>query len=146
MKPPSESMGPSFSALPYAIYLICLVFIITLSIELSPSPEGHGTHRQLGFPPCGFLTVTGYPCPSCGLTTSFSYLVRGHGIKSLQTQPFGAVLFVTMIAIGIIALVGLVKKIPASVFMESILFERIQALLLVLFLLSWIYKICIMAV
>ncbi|MBL7996375.1 DUF2752 domain-containing protein [bacterium] len=145
MNPPSESVGPSFSAMPYVIYLSCLVLIIILSFELSPSPEGHGTHRQLGFPPCGFLTVTGYPCPSCGLTTSFSYLARGHGIKSLQTQPFGAVLFITLLAIGIIAVVGLVKRIPVSNFIESIVFERIQVLLLVLFLVSWIYKIIIMA-
>ena len=34
-----------------------------------------GTHQQLGLPPCNFVTLTGYPCPACGMTTSFALLV-----------------------------------------------------------------------
>ena len=28
-------------------------------------------------PPCNFVLMTGKPCPSCGMTTSFALLVRG---------------------------------------------------------------------
>src|SRR5205085_6174191 len=40
-------------------------------------PLAMGTHRQLGLPPCNFQRLTGLPCPSCGMTTSFALLVRG---------------------------------------------------------------------
>jgi hypothetical protein len=44
---------------------------------LEPNARGYGTHEQLGLPPCTFLTLTGIRCPSCGMTTSFAYAVRG---------------------------------------------------------------------
>jgi hypothetical protein len=40
-------------------------------------PLPHGTHRQLGLPPCMLNLVTGLPCPACGMTTSISLLVHG---------------------------------------------------------------------
>ncbi|MBY0233059.1 MAG: DUF2752 domain-containing protein [Gemmataceae bacterium] len=54
------------------------VFVLALRIDpYRDGPQTAGTHRQLGLPPCSFLEVTGRPCPSCGLSTSFSYTVRG---------------------------------------------------------------------
>ncbi len=49
-----------------------------------------GTHRQLGLPPCGWLAATGYPCPTCGMTTSFSAAAHAQPGASLHAQPFGA--------------------------------------------------------
>lgn len=144
MDSPTELVRSSYSPFPYTVFIICLLFILLLSFQLSPSPEGHGTHCQLGLPACGFLTVTGYPCPSCGLTTSFSYLVRGQVLKSLQTQPFGTVFLATLTAFGIISLIAAVKRIPVSYFLDSAVFDRIQIFLLALFFISWIYKICVM--
>jgi hypothetical protein len=40
-------------------------------------PRSHGTHRQLGLPPCGLKTLTGIGCPACGMTTSFALLLHG---------------------------------------------------------------------
>lgn len=138
------SIKSSFSPVPYFTCLICLLFVVLLSFELSPSAEGHGTHRQLGLPPCGFLTVTGYPCPSCGLTTSFAYFVRGNVLDSLRAQPFGTVLFLVFIFIGMISVVGMVKRIPLSYFLDSSFFEKTQVMLLVMCLVSWVYKIYVM--
>ncbi len=51
------------------------------------------THRQLGLPPCTFYTLTGgWPCPSCGMTTSFALLVRGDIWNSLQANFVGTLL------------------------------------------------------
>lgn len=40
-------------------------------------PLPHGTHRQLGLPPCMLNVVTGLPCPACGMTTSIALLAHG---------------------------------------------------------------------
>jgi hypothetical protein len=50
------------------------------------------THRQLGLPPCTFYGVTGVPCPSCGMTTSFALLVRGDVGNSLRANAVGTLL------------------------------------------------------
>jgi hypothetical protein len=47
------------------------------------------THTQLGLPPCTFKQVSGWPCPSCGLTTSFALLVRGDWRASLAANAVG---------------------------------------------------------
>jgi hypothetical protein len=49
-------------------------------------------HRQLGFPRCTFYDWAGYPCPSCGMTTSFALLVHGDVIGALQANCVGALL------------------------------------------------------
>jgi hypothetical protein len=50
------------------------------------------THRKLGLQPCTFKEITGLPCPSCGMTTSFAHLVRGDVWNSLRANAVGTVL------------------------------------------------------
>lgn len=56
------------------------------------------THRQLGLAPCVFRDVSGLPCPSCGMTTSFALLMRGDVVNSMRANFAGTLL----------ALIGLV--------------------------------------
>lgn len=56
------------------------------------SPRRMATHRQLGLPPCTFYAVTGLPCPSCGMTTSFALLVRGDVVNSARANAVGTIL------------------------------------------------------
>ncbi|MBI1917101.1 MAG: DUF2752 domain-containing protein [Planctomycetes bacterium] len=60
--------------------------------------EGHAellaTHRQLGLPECSFKVMTGKPCPSCGMTTSFALLVRGDVVNSARANFVGTLLAV----------------------------------------------------
>ena len=78
--------------------LACVAAIVLgVAVYLSPSPAGHGTHQQLGLPACNFMVATGYPCLSCGMTTSFSHAVRGELISSFLAQPFGMFLAVCTI-------------------------------------------------
>jgi len=67
---------------------------------MTPSPQGFGTHLQLGLAPCSFKDLTGLPCPSCGMTTSFSHFVRGHWLQSIQTSTTAFVL--ALICAGLI--------------------------------------------
>ena len=54
-----------------------------------------------GFRPCAFATVTGRLCPTCGMTTSFAWFMRGRIDRSWQANPAGclfALLTVPLIA------------------------------------------------
>jgi hypothetical protein len=66
--------------------------VLAIAVSLRPSPKGIGTHEGMGFHGCDFLTRTGLPCPSCGMTTSFAWFVRGNWIASFYVQPMGFVL------------------------------------------------------
>src|SRR5213595_2275277 len=74
-----------------SIGLGCLAVLVTAAI-LEPNHSGVGTHEHLGLASCQFLDRTGLPCPSCGMTTSFAWFVRGNIAASLYVQPMGAVL------------------------------------------------------
>ena len=69
-----------------------LLALLALATMLRPSPWGHGTHRQLGLPPCTFEIVFGRPCPTCGMTTSWAYLVRGQGLNACRANTAGTLL------------------------------------------------------
>jgi len=69
-----------------------LTALLALATMLRPSPWGNGTHRQLGLPPCTFKTLLGRPCPTCGMTTSWAYLVRGDVFDACQANVSGTLL------------------------------------------------------
>jgi hypothetical protein len=74
-----------------------LLVVFGIALWLDPY-QGDGsarrmeTHRQLGLPPCTFYAVTGLPCPSCGMTTSFALLVRGDMANSVRANAVGTLL------------------------------------------------------
>src|SRR5262249_60052634 len=74
-----------------------LVAVFAVAVWLDPydaqgRPRRMETHRQLGMPPCTFYTITGLPCPSCGMTTSFALLVRGDVVNSARANAVGTLL------------------------------------------------------
>lgn len=81
--PRSTRIGAAFLA------AAALAVLITAGL-IHPDASGMGTHRQLGLPPCGWLASTGYPCPTCGMTTSFSAAANAQPVASFIAQPFGA--------------------------------------------------------
>lgn len=70
------------------VALSCLAPLV-IAAQLNPSPTGVDTHLGLGLNSCEFLRVTHLPCPSCGMTTSFAWFVRGNWLASLYVQPMG---------------------------------------------------------
>jgi hypothetical protein len=50
------------------------------------------TEGGLGLPPCTFKVITGLPCPSCGMTTSFALLMHGDVWNSLKANAVGTLL------------------------------------------------------
>jgi len=83
---------------------VALVVIFGLAASIHPygpdgAPRSMATHTQLGLPPCNFVTLTGKPCPSCGMTTSFALLVRGDIGASLRANWVGTILATTWAAL-----------------------------------------------
>lgn len=76
------------------LLIAALVVLAVLGIArwLRPDPSGFGTHQQLGLLPCTFRSITGYGCPSCGMTTAFAWFVRGRLDASWGTNPAGCLL------------------------------------------------------
>ena len=85
--------GPIERALAATGALIALSVLVTAAM-LAPDPQGHSTHHQLGLPPCAWAVWFDKPCPTCGMTTSFSHAAQGSWLSSITTQPFGALLVV----------------------------------------------------
>lgn len=67
---------------------------------LDPDPSGMGTHEQLGLAECGFKLMLDIPCPSCGMTTSWAWLTRGHILNSLHANPGGTLLGFACLVFG----------------------------------------------
>jgi len=118
--------------------------LLLIARLLQPSPDGVGTHRQLGLPPCAFLYFTGIPCPGCGLTTSVAHAARFHFYEAMITQPFGLVVFFFAVLSVPLSLYFIHRRVPWS---------RISGLprknlatysLTAFFILSWLYKIAAM--
>ena len=73
---------------------IGIIGLLGLARMLTPNPQGFGTHTQLGLLPCGFFRATGYPCPSCGMTTAFAWMTRGRVGMACRANLAGGVLAV----------------------------------------------------
>lgn len=84
--------------------LVPCAAVLAVAAWLTPSESGYGTHRQLGMPACSFVAETGYPCPSCGMTTAFSNMAHGRLVAAVEAQPFGAALFVVTAGLGAVGL------------------------------------------
>ena len=115
--------------------------LLLVAAWLDPSPNGHGTHMQLGMMPCGWVMHAGIPCPSCGMTTAFSHAADGDLAASFVAQPFGMILAV---ATGIVVVVGGFTAATGSTlapFLAGMVGPRVGWLALVLLLLAWGWKI-----
>lgn len=63
------------------------------------TPRTMGTHQGLGLPPCNMPLLIGKPCPSCGMTTSFSLLMHGDPVNSVRANWAGTVLALLWLAL-----------------------------------------------
>lgn len=77
---------------------------------LRPSSQGHGTHTELGLPPCPCVLFFGRPCPGCGLTTSFTNLVHGNVLAAFRAHPFGPILYLIFTVTAWVCFYGWLKR------------------------------------
>ena len=113
----SDSPATGGRGLPaWQVRLAALVVFIVASAVLGvaawlkPDPSGFGTHAQLpGQGECGMLTVTGYPCPTCGMTTAFAHTVRLQWLRAMWVQPGGFVLALATCVVAVASLWSLIR-------------------------------------
>jgi hypothetical protein len=106
-------------------------FVTCFAAYLKPDPSGHGTHQQLGLPPCPSVLLFDRPCPGCGLTTSWTALVHGQIGFAFHAHAIGPFLYLLFTVSAWLALYGfltgkrlmLEAKIPSRIiYATAILF------------------------
>ena len=123
--------------------------VLIIAVMLEPSLHGHGTHTQLGLNQCSVLEWTGYPCPMCGMTTSFALMVRARVFQALATQPMGVVFCVLTIFMFVVALMESIRPRLrwGKLWKGMVRFEgRIVVLCVVGLLAAWVYKMWSMGI
>src|SRR5438128_2657365 len=134
---PAPSLGYGARSVAWLVAAACLGVLLTAA-WLPPSPEGIATHtRTPGMHECQFLARTGLPCPSCGMTTSFAWFVRGNLLASLWVQPMGTALAaLTAVAFWAALYIGITGK-PFARLMRMIPPRYYVVPLLTLAILAW---------
>lgn len=91
--PRVERLAPMARVAMAVLAIGCLTLLVIAS-RLNASPNGHGTHMQMGLPACGWVQAWGKPCMTCGMTTAFANAANARPLASIKAQPMGAVLAV----------------------------------------------------
>jgi hypothetical protein len=117
-----------------------LLSLLALAAWLPPDPRGFGTHQRLGLPPCSFQQWTGRRCPSCGMTTAWSCLMRGRIIASFQANAGGALLGLICLVAAPWALISGVRGRWLGRPSESVITVGLVPLLLVVTLADWLIR------
>jgi hypothetical protein len=77
---------------------LCLLTLLLVAAWLRPDPQGLGTHRQLGLPPCTVKMLFNMRCPTCGMTTAWSHVMHGQWPTALRTNVGGTLLAIAALA------------------------------------------------
>ena len=128
----------------YAVLVLSAALaVLSAAAWLTPDPSGHGTHRQLGLPPCSMMLMAGYPCPTCGMTTAFSHTVRGELLSAFSAHPGGLGFALATVATGAVALGVLLTGKVWAVNWYRVTPLRIVVALVVLIVGGWGFKIAV---
>jgi uncharacterized protein DUF2752 len=91
-------------------WFIAWVAVTGIAAVLTPDAHGHGTHQQLGLPPCPSVLLFDRPCPGCGLTTSWTALMHGQFGFAFHAHPLGPLLYAMFTALAWLSLYGWVTR------------------------------------
>jgi hypothetical protein len=116
---------------------------IGLAAWLDPDAHGYGSHRTLGIGPCGFLLRTGFPCPTCGMTTSCALAVRGRLGEAFYAQPLGPFVILGGIVCGLASLTVALTARTWVINWYRISPLKVLWILGIVFILAWAIKIAV---
>ena len=111
----------------YFAWFLIWVAVTVVAAVLTPHPDGHGTHRQLGFPPCPSVLLLNRPCPGCGLTTSWTATVHGQLSQAIAAHPLGPILYIGFTVSALLALGAWVRR---RAFVYTVGFHRLSWVLI----------------
>lgn len=124
-------------------------FILWLAVTLFaawlvPDPHGHGTHQQLGLPPCPSVFIFGRMCPGCGLTTSFTAFVHGDFVSAWHANAFGAIGYPLFTLSAWACLIGFASERRFNT--DSIAFQWCLGVFVAAYLVFGVYRILFVSV
>jgi hypothetical protein len=106
--------------------------------EADGQPRRMATHEQLGLPPCTFYYLTGLPCPSCGMTTSFAFLAHGDVANSVRANVAGTVLAAFLVLALPWCLASAVRGRPLGIVSLERALTRVVSVFMILVLVRWL--------
>lgn len=129
------------------LLLLCLFGYIWLFLNLVPLSGAH----YLGFNGssipvfCFFKSLTGHPCPSCGVTRSVVELFRGNLLAAIYMNPLGLVVFLIITTVPFWIIIDLLTKKSSFWFFYKraerwFLQKKIAIPFAVLIILNWIWN------
>ncbi len=124
-----------------AIIAVAIGVIFLAAAWVAPSERGVGTHHQLGLPTCGWIVAADLPCPTCGMTTSFSHAVRGQFLQSLFAQPMGFFLAIGIFLTGVFAIFTAVTGRSLALIWMPFCSRKYFIILGIFAILAWGFKI-----
>ncbi|MCZ7677340.1 MAG: DUF2752 domain-containing protein [Sandaracinaceae bacterium] len=89
------------------------------------------------------MVYTGYPCPGCGLTTSFAHMIRLEVGGAFTANPFGILLFLCTAAMVPLSLLGIARRMPVIDTLDRLHAEKIAIGLSIVSITVWITKVAI---
>lgn len=104
-----EHRAPRRAKMSQALVFSGWLAVTVIGAILTPDSSLHGTHQQLGLPPCPSVMLFDRPCPGCGLTTSWTALIHGNLPMALHAHVFGPMLYFAYTMVALMSLVGLVR-------------------------------------
>ncbi len=135
---------PRLARLSWGWVVVGCILLLSAGMYVRPDPRGHSTHEQLGLAPCGFYLMTGYPCPTCGATTAFAWMMHGHPWMAVKTHPLGAVTAVATVALLGMGIVGIVTAGVPAIRLSRRASVGLALGFAALWLGSWLYKLLVM--
>lgn len=123
--------------------LLAPLGLLAMGRFLTPSPNGHGTHEQLGLPPCTLMQRFGIPCPGCGVTTAVVLAGRGELAQSFWTQPLGFALALAALLALPLGLIAHFAGRDAWTLLQKLSQRPLWYALVALVVAAWIYKLVV---
>lgn len=79
------------------VFFFCLTGYFWIGYHYNKAADFSIKKETTSFDFCLFSSLTGVPCPSCGMTRSVTSAAHGHWISSLQWHPLGILMFLAML-------------------------------------------------
>ena len=126
-----------------AAALAASALVLGLASWMHPSPDGVGTHTQLGLPACGFYSSVGLPCATCGMTTAFSHAAHGQLLQAFHVQPAGAALAVMTAMLAVTSAYALVTGMRLGPTVAWVARPGVAVSMAAVVLAAWGYKMAL---
>ena len=126
-----------------AVVGLALLCPMGIAFLLVPDSRGHGTHEQLGLPPCTLVVLFGIRCPTCGSTTAFAYVARGRLIEALGVNVAATLLALLSVPTGIWVCLSAIRGRWLVTVPSGLTAVAITSALLAIAIIDWVCRLLV---